>query len=289
MAVLGRGGMGKSVILRDWISQSAANGDECLLLAATELANFSGPEVAAALDLGLFLAKKQGTRLCLGVDAVENIVSRDQRAALLAALGGIAAAGASVCVTSRVLEWRSARGTSEAVAGWRSVELDEWPESIVQDYVGASDRPNISNALLKLLRTPLLLDLFLRSFGRAGSVPPGLQTRHGLIAEYWNRRICPEEDERSSDRRSFILGVVASEASGTRAHTSTSDEARDLTSEGLLSLISGGRRVFRHALLRDYAMGEWLEEGNGSAKEAATRLSSITSPLLQFGALRARL
>jgi len=192
-----------------------------------------------------------------------------------------------VCVTSRLLEWRSSRGTSEEVPGWNPLELEEWPASNVQAHVGASDRPNVGEALRKLLRTPLLLDLFLRTFGKAGQVPQGLQTRHGLIAAYWNRRVWPSDDCRSGRRRLLIMDVATNEARGVHAHSIAGEEADDLTSEGLFVLGQGGRSSFRHALLRDYAMGEWLNEGAVSARTVSAKLSSVASPLLQFGTLRA--
>ncbi len=287
VAVLGRGGLGKSVLLREWLTERQTSGDECLFLSSADLVGHGGKEIAAALELGLFIAQQRQAKLCVGIDAIENVASKQERAALLAALRGMAASGALVCVTSRLLEWRSSRGSSEKVAGWHPLELEEWPEPMVQAHVGPSDRPNVGDSLRKLLRTPLLLDLFIRTFGQAGQVPQGLQTRHGLISAYWNRRIWPDSDARSSRRRNLIIDVATREASGVHAHSLAGDEADDLASEGLFVLGPGGRSAFRHALLRDYAMGEWLNEGTVSAKAVSDKLSSVSSPLLQFGTLRA--
>lgn len=38
VAILGRGGLGKSVLLRDWLTARQASGDECLFLSSADVA-----------------------------------------------------------------------------------------------------------------------------------------------------------------------------------------------------------------------------------------------------------
>lgn len=287
VALLGRGGIGKSVLLEHWLAERQRLGDETLLLTANDLAALEPDQVAAALDLGVFGARHRGKRMAIGVDGVENAADDQRRVRLLSALRSVAASDVTLCVTSRLLEWRSARGSSETLPGWRDIELVEWPEERIRDHVNATGRPRIHADLLRLLRVPLLLDLFLRTFGRDEDVPSGLQTRHGLLQAYWDRRVLPAEDERSASRRVLLLELARSEAGGVNLHTTTGDAARYLTSEGVLTLVRGGLRQFRHALLRDFALMQWVREPPTSGSREVERLTAIRPPLVQFGALRA--
>jgi hypothetical protein len=287
VALLGRGGIGKSVVLRRWLAEQEAAGDEAVLLAANDLSTLEPDQISAAIDLGAFAARHRGRRLVLGVDSIENAGDDQQRRRLLAALRTAAVTDVTVCVTSRLLEWRSARGSAETISGWEAIELDEWPEDRIRDQVNASGRPRLGADLIRLLRTPLLLDLFLRTFGREAEVPPGLQTRHGLLQAYWDRRILSENDDRSAERRATLLKVAEDEATGVNAHTLIGEAPRALTSEGLFSLSRGGLRSFRHALLRDFAMMGWTQDRTASSEQVVAKLETIRPSLVQFGTLRA--
>jgi len=287
VALLGRGGIGKSIVLRRWISERQAAGDEALFLVVNDLSTLEPDQISAAVDLGAFAARHRGRRLALGVDGIENAGDDKKRLTLLAALRASAIVDVTVCVTSRLLEWRTARGSAESISGWVAVELQEWPEDCVRDQVNSTGRPRVGADLLHLLRTPLMLDLFLRTFGRDADVPPGLQTRHGLLQAYWDRRILPEGDDRSADRRATLLKIAADEATGIYAHTLVGDAPRDLTSEGLLSLSRGGVRSFRHALLRDFAMTTWAQDRTASTAQVVSKIEAIQPSLVQFGTLRA--
>jgi hypothetical protein len=287
IAILGRGGIGKSFVLRRWVTERRLAGDEAVFFTTSDFATFEPGQISAALDLGAFAARHQGRRLVVGLDGLENAVDDQRRMKILAALRAAAIIDVTVCVTSRLLEWRSARGSAEQIPGWATIELVEWPEDRVRDQVNASARPRVAADLLRLLRTPLLLDLFLRTFGRDAEVPAGLQTRHGLLQAYWDRRILPEGDERSAERRAVLLRVAEDEAVGTQAYSLVGDAPRDLTSEGLFVLSRGGLRSFRHSLLRDFAMMTWTRDPDASAARIVIKLEAIQPSLLQFGALRA--
>jgi hypothetical protein len=284
VALLGRGGMGKSVLMRRWVSERIDEGDEALLLTINDVATFDPDQVLTALNLGAFAARHYAQRMVIGVDGLEN-VSDERRIGLLATLRTLAVSGASVCVTSRSLEWKSTRGIPEN--GWIVVELHEWPEDRVRELLEAQGLRWLGSDLLRLLRTPLLLDLFMRTFRGDAEIPSGLQTRHGLLDAYWKRRILPPDDERSVERRSVLLAIADDEARGICEHNVAGNiAARDLTSEGLLSL-SRGVRSFRHALLRDYSMMVWARDQATSTGVIVSKLEGIRPTLVQFGALRA--
>lgn len=287
VALLGRGGIGKSVVLRRWLADRRVAGDEAVLLTTNDLSTLEPEQIAAALDLGAFAARQRNSRLVVGVDGLENAADDQRRIRVLAALRATAVTDVTVCVTSRLLEWRSARGSAEHIAGWAAIELIEWPDDRVRDQMSESGRPRVGADLLRLLRTPLLLDLFLRTFGRDAEVPPGLQTRHGLLQAYWDRRILPADDERSVERRAVLLKVAVDEATGIHAHTLSGDASRELTSEGLFVLSRGGLRSFRHSLLRDFAMMIWTHDRGASAEQIVAKLETIRPSLVQFGTLRA--
>ncbi len=288
IGLIGPGGIGKTVLLRNWVAERRRAGDEAMLVVATDLAAIAPDQLAAAFDLGAFAARHRGRRLIIGVDGIENAGDEQRRGAILASLRASSAHDVTVCVTCRTLEWRSARGSAEQIGGWQACELSEWPEDRVRDHVNASRRFRVGPDLVRLLRTPLLLDLFLRTFGLDAEIPAGLQSRHGLLQAYWDRRVLPRDDERSADRRVALLAIADEEASGGDLHTLAGDAARDLTSEGLLALARGGQRTFRHALLRDFAMMQWAHEA-GSLEHVVEKIERIQPSLVQFGALRAAL
>jgi hypothetical protein len=285
VAVVGPGGIGKSVLLRRWLMERRDVGDQCLLLKTEDLLATPPSEISTALDLGAFAARHHCRPLVVGVDGLEN-APPDQRRLLLSALH--ARAGVSVCVTSRALQWNELWKIGEASSTWTVVHLTEWPESRVRLQVNRSNRPRVGEDLLRLLRTPLFLDLFLRTFGHDVAVPPALQTKHGLIKAYWDRRVLPENDERSADRRMVLMKIAEEEAAGIHAHTVGEDAARGLTSEGLL-VLAGGDRSFRHALLRDFAMMEWATHPPNRPEDIVRKVEQIEPELLRFGTLQATL
>lgn len=286
VALIGAGGLGKSVLLQRWMQEQHRSGHATLLLTSHDIADLEPDQLAEAVALGVFEARYRGSRFVLGIDAIENVGGELPQRAMLAALRKIASADVSVCVTSRLGEWRNVRGSDEKVPGWHEVELEEWSEELVGTLVHSSGRPSIGGDLVRLLRTPLFLDLFLRAFGQDADVPAGIQTRHGLIDAYWSRRILPRDDERSVERLSMLFTVASNEAQGRSRHRIEGPAAAQLTSEGLF-VLNRGERSFRHTLLRDYAVGQWVRDCGPKDADIASRLEGIQSPFVQFGALRA--
>ncbi|MFO0568024.1 MAG: hypothetical protein U0263_20355, partial [Polyangiaceae bacterium] len=281
-AILGRGGVGKSVILENWLGEQSRAGALAVFLAGVDLAHIDSSRLSEAFRLGAFLAKAKNAQLVVAVDAIENCGEQERLRAVLACL---AQSGATSVVTCRASAWLASRGSQDALPGWRVVELDDWPEELVRRELNVSVRPGIGAELVRLLRTPLLLDLFLRTFGRDATVPAGLQSRHAVLSAYWKRRVLPTNDARSNERALVLDDVAQEEAEGRRRHTLSNAASRDLLSEGLFSSTMG-RMQFRHALLRDFAIAQWAL-AMGSPNEVVDRVATITSRLTRFGVLRA--
>jgi len=275
--------------LQHWLADRETQGDSVLLLNASALSLLSADDITAALDLGRLAALQRGSHFVVGVDALDSIGSVEQRARTVVALRALAALGATVCVACRGLQWRTMRDTSEPDPDWKAAELDEWPEARVRQLVNTSVRSTLAGDIIRLLRTPLMLDIFLRTFGMTEAVPGGLQTRHGLLQIYWSRRILPADNERSAERRHQLDAASVAEARGVHRHLIEGPAARDLTSEGLFIIPSDGLTGFRHVLLRDFAMMQWLLTSASDCQKLAARMATISPSLVRYGALRALL
>jgi len=294
VALVGHGGIGKTVLLARMDPVGRAIWlDRSLLGEGTELATLTG-----ALELEAFVAAEQHETVWVLVDALESISERkERRQAILAALRRVAVPEKiRVVVTCRETEWRSLAGIPGKIAGWTEVPLQEWSEDRVACLVQGSGRPEVQPDLLRLLRTPLLLDLFLRTFRSGDEVPGDLKTRHGLLTAYWQRRVLDASDLADTAACRQWLGDAANqEALGTYHHGpgGSARAANALLSEGLLVNQRGqqGWLVFRHALLRDFTIKEWalgrLEPGPVAEPQQTERLEGITRSTVKFGAVQA--
>ena len=292
VALVGHGGIGKTVLL----ARMAPGGraiwlDRSILGEGTELAALTG-----ALELEAFVVAEQHETVWVLVDALESISERkERRQEILSALRRVAVPEKiRVVVTCRETEWRSLAGVPGKIAGWTEVPLHEWAEDRVACLVQGS--PEVQPDLLRLLRTPLLLDLFLRTFRSGEEVPADLKTRHGLLTAYWQRRVLDASDlADTAARRQWLEAAADQEAQGTYHHGpgGSARAANSLLSEGLLVNQRGQQDwlVFRHTLLRDFTIKEWalgrLEPGQVAEPQQAKRLEGITRSTAQFGAVQA--
>lgn len=248
--IYGRGGLGKSVILDTWVRGRSQAGDVAILLAGVDLAHLSAQRLSEAFRLGVSLAEARGVAFAVAIDAIENCGDDERIRVLLSCLPRLAATSV---VTCRASQWLAAQASHEVLPGWHAVALEDWPEDLVRKEVNAGARTGIGSDLLRLLRTPLILDLFLRTFDREMTVPSGIQTRHAVLSAYWSRRVLPPNDPRSAERAKTLDRVAREETEGTQHHTLVGSAWEELLSEGLFSVVMG-RAHFRHALLRDFAM-----------------------------------
>jgi hypothetical protein len=242
--------------------------------------------IAEALALGRFAAAHQGFQLSVVIDSLESSANASgDLAAVVAALGRVEP-DVSIIVSTRLAEWRGLSIGDSSPPGWSEASIAEWSVSLVQKLVVTAARP-VSEELVRLLGTPLFLDLFLRLFGKDKPVPAGLQTRHGLLREYWDQRILPDDHPEAPARRRVLDQAASEEAGGREVHSLPLEEATDrLVSEGIFR-IRRGSHVFRHALLRDYALMGWLLLTSNRAPDVAARIASIPRLLVRMGSLRA--
>jgi hypothetical protein len=285
VALTGRGGIGKTTTLKALFAHAAADpGSAPTFLTGEDLQGFGWPRVEAAFEHGRAEAVAAGKHLSLFIDAFEGLADRtEELRARLAALRQLTlGGGARVVLTVRAAVWPQI-APSGGAGTFKQVELTDWPEDIVRAEVKASERSRIGDDLIQLLRTPLLLDLFLRTFDTSQEVPAGLQSRHGILSAYWDRRVLV------GDRvaRATVLDRFAEEeARGTVLHRDPGPEARGLLSEGILVMHRQAAYAFRHALLRDFALMRWAFQADDPGS-MVSRLQSIRSSLTRFGALRA--
>lgn len=285
IAVVGRGGIGKSILLEHLGADARAQGALCILAEGSMFRGVTSDTLAEAFAIGRFVAAQQGRTLLVVVDAIET--AADSPSALAAIVAGLTRAPPDVRIVAgaRATEWETLSG----VMGWRLAPMLDWGLDRVRGYVLSAARPSVSDELLRLLTTPLFLDLFLRIFGTAETVPAGLQTRHGLLAEYWSRRVLPDNSAVASSRRRVLDRAAEEECAGHELHQLPDGAPTEqLLSEGVLRS-RRGLFSFRHALLRDFAVMDWLLFGStlSSGDAVAARIELIPRTLPKMGAVRA--
>jgi hypothetical protein len=286
VALVGRGGLGKTVLLERFADEARSQGQRSVVIDGRVLRGASPSTIAQALALGRFEAMQAGTALTLLVDAFESAADSTQDLADVAAGLARAEPDLPIVLAVRDAEWRALSRTSAAPQGWTETPIAEWTSERVERLVSSSARPTLSPELLRLLTTPLFLDLFLRLFGTDKPVPPGLQTRHGLLREYWHQRVLPDDHPEAPARRRLLDDTAQEEAAGRDAHNLPPGAAADtLTSEGIFRG-RDGRHLFRHTLLRDFAVMQWLLAA-GSGNHVADNLARIPRLLVRMGAIRA--
>lgn len=233
-------------------------------------------DVESAIALGAWALPREHM-LAVFVDAI------DQAADPAGLLGAIERAlGARershVYVAARFATWAKIRNQLHA---WTPLRLERWDNSRVRAVAQVNRADPLSDDLIDLLRTPLLLDVLLRSFPRGEQVPAGLATRHGVLKEYFDRRVF--FDEHAGDRRDVLDAGVEAVLRNAAMWRNSSKAAGDLVSEGVLLLMSGDLR-YRHALLRDYSAALVLT--NRTADYIAVALYSVTNPIVRYELLR---
>ncbi|WP_338867940.1 hypothetical protein [Myxococcus stipitatus] len=289
MALTGSGGLGKSVLLLELAREARERTANLVLqFSGSALRAHAQERLGEGLELGRFLASARGHAIEIFIDSFEDIADTvEERRNYLAEIGKIAEKGrARVVLTARATTWKSVAVSLGQVAGWQEAELAEWNEAIVERLVGASQRPQLPSDVLGLLRTPLLLDLFLRTFGNNDIIPATLHTRHAILSAFWARRVLPPDQQESSVRRRELLRCAREEASGIREHADPNQILLRLAGDGVF-LVRGGVFLFRHPLLRDFALAHWAIAPESEAASPAQALMQIQSGLAQWGAMRA--
>jgi hypothetical protein len=264
------GGMGKSFLLGALHAEQ--RGTRVWIEAVAPL-----QDVEQALAVGAWATQRGSDELTVFVDAVDQIA---EPAALLAAIERALAGhdDAVVYVSARSATWADLR---DRLPKWQAVRLAPWSDERIRTLAEAGRAEPLPSDLIELLCTPLLLDLFLRTFASNDAVPT-LATRHGVLRAYFERRVFG--DSGASGRRIVLdAGVAAVLANSTTWHCAAS-ATRELVSEGVIASAFGQLR-FRHVLLRDFSAV--LHLAPLPAAQIACVLREITSPIVRNELLRA--
>lgn len=270
VVVTSEGGIGKSHLLsklylevggtKVWIDAVAAFDD-----------------VEGAVTLGAWASAQKSEALTVFVDAIDQVANP---AGLIANLER-ALVGCDRAVMYIAMRFATWVGMRDLLPRWRDVRLTRWTHERIRTLTGFGRRELLSLDLVDLLRTPLLLDLFLRTFAGGASVPPGLATRHGVLRAYFERRVYANHE--ATARRGFLDAGVDAVLANIPEWRSTDACAQSLLSEGVVVNAFGAFR-FRHALLRDFSAA--LHLVRRSAGEIACLLRGVESPIVRNELLR---
>lgn len=288
LALIGRGGLGKTVTLGRLYDEASSVGP-ALWVSGSELLGKAPDDVAGAFAIGaVALGATQGKPLPVFIDGFENSTLSTADSRLMLSGLGEANRGRNVRLTLSVRSttWASMKGSQESVPNWTSCDLKDWDAGLVSRLVSSSQRPSVADELLQLLRTPLLLDLFLRTFGHTEVIPAGLHTRHALLKVFWDRRVLPSLGDDTVQRRVELESACDGEAGGRSEHPLTGTAARALASEGVF-IMRRGLYVFRHALLRDFSLLCWATLRSTPRAGVLAVLATISGAIVRWGAVRA--
>lgn len=234
-------------------------------------------DVENAVALGVWANARRGEAVTVFVDAIDQI---GDPAGLLAGLER-ALAGYDRAVIYVAMRFATWAGMRDRLLRWRDVRLARWTNDRIRALADAGRREPLSSDLIDLLRTPLLLDLFLRTFAAGDAVPAGLATRHGVLRAYFERRVYA--DGGSAARRAVLDAGVDAVLANTPEWRSSDPAAQSLSSEGVVVNAFGALR-FRHALLRDFSAA--LQLIPRTAREIANSLRGVESPIIRNELLR---
>jgi hypothetical protein len=298
LVILGPGGIGKSTFLTETADTAIKAGHVVLHCGAHDLNEEELEKIIKAFRFRAVLAaiKSPTGRACILVDGLDEteVRLRKRWAQLLSRLTNLP--NANVFVSVRDAIWNTDGDLRKALEPWPTVSLQLWPETLVRDLLKPTPYHGVlPQSVIDLLRTPILLDLFWRTFVESNTLDVSLaarmQTRHNLLAVYWEKRLIHSSRYASVHALASRVLEVCSQAVH---HIGPFPESQldaqlveVLLSEGIL--VREGRLQprlkFRHPLLRDFAFAQWcLAPENPSL--VAERWNSIHGGLQRYGALR---
>lgn len=299
VVILGQGGSGKSALVAQAARGAVQRGDVVLHCGADDV---SAEELEQLIKAFRFRAaviaiKKPDVRASIFVDGLDEAEAslRKRWGQLLLRLSALP--NVFVFTSVREAVWRGDGELRKELESWPSVTLALWPENLVRDLLAPTPYIGIlSQSVIELLRTPILLDLFWQTFVESGtrdvSLATSLQTRQNLLSAYWEKRLVDSPRYASVRELCSRLGGLFSQAVryiGAFSGTNLDAEiVQVLLSEGVLVREDRlqPRLRFRHPLLRDFAFAQWCLAAE-SAVEVARRWNSIKGGLQRYGALRA--
>lgn len=297
--VMGHGGAGKSTFLAQAARSAVQRNDVVLHCGADDVTPEELELLVKAFRFRAAMAtiKSSSTRACLLVDGLDEAepALRRRWAQLLVRLTALP--NAYILASVRESVWESDGELRKELECWPNLTLALWPEKLIHDLLEQTPyREKLPSSVISLLRTPILLDLFWRTFVESDlhDVPLAakLETRHNLLEAYWERRLVRSARYASvggfTSRLCSLFSQMVREVGPFLATDFDAQVLEALLSEGLL--VREGRLQprlgFRHPLLRDFAFAQWCL-ATDSAIQVAGRWNSIRGGLQRHGALRA--
>ncbi|WML51703.1 hypothetical protein RCG17_20035 [Neobacillus sp. PS3-12] len=300
IALLADAGYGKSRSLYELNKQlknTSSSKFEIFSLMSEDVVSYLSEEKKSVLlgsllllvDLAVLCEK----RLILLVDGLDQI-AKPQRAMLSSLLHTVSQReGFLGVVTCRKVDWNEQGKLKENLQTWQKLFLTEWPETVVRSVLkqhGISR--DVSKGIKTLIRIPLYLDIFIRVFAGSSITGEYVQTRHGLLNAYWEHVVLNEQH-----LQIWKVLKEACEQISNKNYWVPSGKIDDgilesLISSGLITRVNSRARYdFRHSLLRDFAIAQWiLEESEEDPDIIASRLDAVqSSVIIRFGAQRALL
>lgn len=293
--LIGGGGAGKTTVVV-MLDRERSGADESWLVPAANLSESEVDDLAAAVRFAAALSMP-GEKIWVAVDALDEVESASQRERWGAVLARLAIHDPlQIVATIRNADWERDSRLRTHLGHWAQLSLQEWPDEVVRELLASTEYgPHVTAGLLSLLRTPILLDLFWRTFVEAQPSQYGIlrlpMTRHQLLSEFWSERLIRSPRNAQLTNRPACFNSVFEAAA--RAIGSFKEDGLDthvlcvLASEGVLVKVGRLRPQwqFRHPLLRDFALAQWCLESESSS-EVAERWKNISGAIPRQGALR---
>ena len=297
VVVIGKAGGGKTALLEQFGTQAEKDGLEVFRCNADAVSEGELDDLFRSLRFkrAVCRLRSPAKKLCVLVDALDEteIGLRLSWAKQLARFG--ATASTLLAVSIRDNAWEGDGVSRSHLKHWLTLTVNEWSEQLVRQVISQRWPPaKISSGLLELIRQPLMLDLFWRTFIEVEdqsverTIP---QTRHQLLSAFWQERLLASSRHKSIGlhlRLESIIAQAASSVASFDAVDADGDALSILLSESVI--IEEGRLIpryrFRHPLLRDFALSLWCLAGENESA-VAQRWATIRGGLQRHGALRA--
>lgn len=295
----GNGGAGKSTFVAQAAAAAEQRGEVVFWCGADDVSVDEIDELANAFRFraSLSFLRNQQAPIRILVDGLDEASGnkRERWAEILARLPGIR--NVRIVASVRETIWRVDGNLRQKIGTWRVIDLALWTKPLVENLLSETKFSTaLPESVIQLLRTPILLDLFWRTFveaerpdlSRAGL----LRTRHELLAAFWQERLIHPTRSgialNNSAELHDVWKLAASVVGSFKPDQSSAPAIALLLSEGVL--VEEGRLQqrlnFRHPLLRDFALAQW-SLGSSSVSDAARQWHSVKGGLQKYGALRA--